>query len=261
MRAITLIFVASLVVINSYGQKERKYIRQGNNKYEKENYTEAEISYRKAMDKKPASAEAAFNIGDALYKQGKYEEAGKQFQSMTQLATDKNTLSKAFYNLGNSYFKTNKLQESADAYKNALRANPSDADAKYNLSLVQKLLKQQQQQNKDNKENKDDKNKQDQKDQQNKQQQDQQKQQDQQNKDQQKQDQQKQDQQNQQQQNQQQQQAQQQEKPGQISREDAQRLLEAIKNDEKAVQMRVQEQKAKEEKVKAQRRNQPEKNW
>jgi tetratricopeptide (TPR) repeat protein len=251
MRAIVTI-LALFVGLYVSGQGERRLIREGNKQYTAGKFTDAETAYRKAINKNPKSVEAAFNIGNTLYKQGKFEDAAKQFSSINDSIGDKQILSKSFYNLGNAYFKANKLQESASAYKNALRNNSTDMDAKFNLSLVQHMLKQQQdkkdQDNKDNKDNKDkDKkdNKKDQDKQQNK-------------NDQQKQDKQKQDQDKQKQdQDKQQQQPQQ----NQISREDAQRMLDALKNDEKAVQIKVQEQKAKEEKEKAKRSGQPEKNW
>jgi Ca-activated chloride channel homolog len=261
-----------IISVNSFGQAERKIIRSGNKLYENKKYTEAEIAYRKAIDKKGNSIEAGFNIGDALYMQGKYQEAAKQFLSQIDSTKNKNNLSKIYYNLGNSYFKANQLEESASAYKNALRNNPLDKDAKFNLSLVQKLLKKQQQQNKDNKDNKDkkddkDKNKQDQKDQQNKQDknkqdQDKQNQKDQQNK----QDQNKQDQKNQQNKQDQQGGQGQNNKPkdqqNQISAGDAERILNAMKDDEKAVQMRVQQMKAKEDKEKEEKQKvNPSKNW
>jgi Ca-activated chloride channel homolog len=253
--------------IQLFGQAERKLIREGNRLYENKKYTDAEVSYRKALDKKNNSLEAGFNIGNTLYKQGKFDEASKQFSSMIEATKDKSQLSKIHYNLGNSYFQEKKYQESVDAYKNALRNNPNDKDAKFNLSLAQRFLKQQQQQNKqdqNNKDNKDnkDKNKQDQnKQDQNKQDQNKQ---DQNKQDQNKQNQDKQDQ-NKQQQNQQGNQGQnkdQKDQQGQISAGDAERILEASKNDEKAVQMRLQQIKAKEDKdKKARQRSNPSKNW
>jgi tetratricopeptide (TPR) repeat protein len=256
MRVIVWIF-ALFIGFNVYGQGERPLIREGNKQYKENKYADAETSYRKALNKNSKSLEASFNIGNSLYKQGKYDEAAKQFAAIADsVKNNKDVLSKSYYNLGNSYFKSNKLQESANAYKNALRNNPTDMDAKFNLSLVNNMLKQQQQNkdknqdNKDNKDNKDDKNK-DQKNKDNKDNKDNKN--DQQNKDQQKQDQNKQPQGG----DKQQQQPQQ----NQISAEDAKRILDAMKNDEKAVQQKVQEQKAKEEKEKAKRSGQPEKNW
>ena len=220
-------FLADFVTLNA--QSDKKFIRQGNKEYEKRKYPESEISYRKAIDKNKQSPEAVFNIGDALYKQNKFEEAGKQFVENTNQNYDKNKKSAGLYNLGNSLLKANKLPESIDAYKNSLKLHPDNPEAKYNLSYAQDLLKQQQeqqnkqQQDKDKKDQNKDKNKQDQKKDQKDQNNDQQK-----------------DQKNNPDQNKEQQ---------EISKDDAQRLLNALANDEKNVQEKVKLAKATKAKV------------
>jgi tetratricopeptide (TPR) repeat protein len=221
MRGLIILF-SLLISVQVFAQTERKYIRKGNKEYESQKYSDAELEYRKALDKKPKSFEAAFNVGNSLYKQGKYPEAAVQFDTLAKTTRDKEDLANLYYNLGNSYLKSKKLDESIGAYKNSLKINPKDNDAKFNLAYAQKMLKQQKDQQKQNDKNKDkkdkdkkDKNKQDQKDQQNK---------DKQNKN-------------------QDQNKQQQPKQQQISPEDAQRMLEAVQNDEKNVQKRLQEQK------------------
>jgi Ca-activated chloride channel homolog len=231
-------FVCLSVTVN--GQTDKKYIRQGNREYEKNNFSESEISYRKALDKNKQSAEAAFNVGNALYKQKKYEDAGKQFTDNVSQHEDNAKKSASMYNLGNSLLKANKLKESIEAYKGSLKLKPDSWETKYNLAYAQDLLKKQeeqkkqQQQNQDKKNEDKDKNKdngKDQKDNQEKKPQD--------NKDKKGQDQQK-DGDNQQNQDQQ--------KQG-MSKEDAQRLLNAIANDEKNVQEKVKLAKASKSKV------------
>jgi Ca-activated chloride channel family protein len=205
-------------------QADRKFIRQGNREYEKNKFPESEISYRRALDKNKTSGDAVFNAGDALYKQKKYEDAGKQFIESHKMIEEKDKRSASMYNLGNSLFMANKLKESIEAYKNSLKLNPENMEAKYNLAYAQDMLKkqeeqqkqqQQQQQNKDNQDQKKDKEQPKQKDQE------------------------KQD------KNQQQQQQQQ-----SISKEDAERLLNAIANDEKNVQEKVKLAKAAKARVK-----------
>ena len=211
-------------------QADKKFIRQGNREYEKSRYSESEILYRKALDKNKQSADAVFNAGDALYKQEKYEDAGKQFIENINLNEDSNKKSAGFYNLGNSFLKSNKLKESIDAYKNSLRLNPQNLEAKYNLAYAQDLLQQQQQQqqqNQDQQQQKQDKNNQDQ----NKEKEQDQDQSD--NKEQQ----------DQQQQPQQDDQA--------ISKEDAERILNALENDEKNVQEKVKLAKAAKNRVRS----------
>ena len=107
--------------------------------------------------------EASFNLGDALYKQNKYDQAIKQFEISANLSNDNLFKSKSYHNLGNSYLKgfetddnpetkMQKLDLSIEAYKNALKNNPKDYDSKYNLSYALRLRNQQQNsnQNKDN---------------------------------------------------------------------------------------------------------------
>lgn len=237
MRWIKIIFIYSLVMIamSAFAQKERKYIRQGNKEFENANFDNSEVSYRKAVDlEEEKTHEPAFNVGDALYKQEKYEDAIEQFNSLTDVEVSKDEKSKIYHNLGNSLLQSNKLQESIKAYKNALRNNPNDMETKYNLAYAQKKLEEQEQQQDQNQ----DKNKDNQD--QNKDQQDQDK-----NKDNQDQNQdQKKDKQN--------QNKDQQQQP-QISKEDAERILQALANDEKDTQEKVKEQQAAAAKVKAEK--------
>lgn len=220
--ALLLLFLPAVVS----GQSERSLVRDGNRQYNQSKFADAEVSYRKALDKDRDLRQGAFNLGDALYKQGRYSEAAEQYGNAAAKAGDDALKAKAYHNLGNALLKEKKIPESIAAYKEALKASPKDADTKYNLEYAKALLKQQQQQQQQKQQNKNDK-----KDQQK---QDQQKQ-DQQKKDQQKQDQQKQDQQ--QQQKDQQRDAQQ--KKQQISKQDAERILEALKNEEKDVQKKL----------------------
>jgi tetratricopeptide (TPR) repeat protein len=232
-----LLSVFMIISVNLNGQADKKFIRKGNKEYEKGKYSDSEISYRKAVDNNKQSPDAVFNVGDALYKQNKFEEAGKQFIENTNQNEDKIKKSAGLYNLGNSLLKANKIQESIDAYKNSLKLRPDNKEAKYNLSYAQDLLKQQQEQQKKQQQDKDkqdqnkDKNKQDQKKDQ--------KDQNDKNKDQQK------DQNKNQDQKQQQQQPQQQE----ISKDDAERLLNSLANDEKNVEEKVKLAKAAKAKV------------
>jgi len=145
---IAIIFFTLSALINAQGDK--KFIRQGNREYKKDKYSEAEISYRRAIDKNQGSADAVFNIGDALYKQNKFDEAAKQFVDNHYLIEDKEKKSASLYNLGNSLLMANKVQESIEAYKSSLKLNPANMEAKYNLAYAQDLLKQQQDQKNNN---------------------------------------------------------------------------------------------------------------
>ena len=199
---------------NSSAQSERKLIREGNKLYNEKKFTDAEINYKKSLNLNKNSETGQFNLGDTYYKEGKYDEASQQFQP---LLSSKNLGDKEkanlLHNLGNSYLQSKKYEESINAYKNSLKLMPKDNDTRYNLAYAQAMLRQQQQQQKQNKndQNKDQDKKQDQKQQQ-------------QNKDQDKQ------------QKEEQKQAQQKQK---ISKEDAEKMLQALNNDEKNTQKKL----------------------
>lgn len=237
VRNVLVLIVCLIISGTVYSQQEKKYIRKGNRDYNKGNYSESEILYRKAGEKNPHSPDATFNIGDALYKQKKYEDAGKKFTDNTNQTTDAEKKAAGLFNLGNSLLQANKLKESIESYKNSLKLNPDNNETKYNLGYAQNLLKkqeqqqqqQQQQQNKNREQNKDQQNQQNKNnDQKNNQDQQQQQQQD-------------------KKQEQQQQQG--------MSKEDAERLLNALANDEKNVQEKVKREKA------AKARTRTLKNW
>lgn len=144
--------------VSAQQHPERRVIRSGNKAYDKEDYTGAEEKYRRALEKMPLSYEGAFNLSDALYRQEKYDEALGLLKNLSENpAITPEQRAKVFYNLGNTMFRQQKLQEAADYYKESLRNNPADADAKYNLAYVNRLM-QQQQDDKNNQDNQDNQN-------------------------------------------------------------------------------------------------------
>lgn len=225
--AIFLILLSSA----SFAQSNRSTINDGVDKYEEKKYTDAEVDFRKVVENSPKSFEANYNLGTSYYKQEKYEDAIKSFTGSLESAENNESRAKVFHNIGNSLLKSNKLEESIEAYKTALKFNPNDQDTKYNLSYALEMLK-----NKDKDKNKQDKNDQNKKDEDK---QDQQQQNKDQNKDQDKQDQQQnpkpQDQESQQDNTKQPQQP----KEQKISKEEAQRILDALKNNEKDLQKQL----------------------
>ena len=246
-----LMLVGFIIPMLSTAQSDKKLVRQGNKDFQTGNYNEAEINYRKALDKNPKKQSAQFNLGDALYEQENYEKAAEVFANSHVEKSSDFDKSNTLYNLGNSFLKSNKLEESIAAYKQSLKFNPRNEEARYNLEYARQKQTQQDQQNQD--QNKDDKQDQDKdKQDQNKDQQDQNQDQQDPNKDQQNQQQDQQDQQNQDQQKQDQknQQGQQNEQQAQkISKKDAERMLEALKNNEKKTLEKLKKEKKKNAKV------------
>lgn len=232
---------------STWTHAQRKEIVEGNTEYAGGRYRNAEAAYKKSVEKAPQQFIGSYNLGNALYRQNKFDEASQQYLNASANNNVNELQSKSMYNMGNSLLKSEKYAESIEAYKKALRLNPKDEDARYNLSYAQKKLHQQQQQQDQNKDNKDNKDK---KDQQKKDQQQDKK--DQQKKDQEKQNQQKDDQAKQDQKKEEQ--KKQEPKQPKLSKEEAERMLKALKNDEKD----LQKEKAKKYQVNS---NSIEKNW
>lgn len=220
-------------------QTPNKLLREGNKFYNNQKYNNATESYSKALQKAPKDVRAYFNQGDALYKLNELDKAKELYNAVAKASTNTDIQAKAHYNIGNIWYKQEKWEESAKAYKQSLKLNPKDEDAKYNLMMALSKIKKNGGGGKDNKKDKQDK-KQDKDKQQNKnQQQNGNNQQQQQPQNQQGQD------------KQQQQQAQQQQ--GQMSNEEAQKLLEAVGAEESKVQQKLTKEKEKPVKGKVQK--------
>ncbi len=132
-----------------------KHVREGNKLYEQKKFKEAGSAYQQALLKNPTYVPGMFNLGNTLYQQKQYEASRKVLDAAAKNAKDKNSKSGVNYNIGNTYMSEKKWEDAIASYKKALRANPQDADAKYNLSYAQAMLKKDQQDNKDNKDKKD----------------------------------------------------------------------------------------------------------
>ena len=153
--ALTSLFLISyfLFPLTSTAQNEKALIKKGNDAYEKKEYENAITNYKQATEKSPANATAQYNLGNALYKNKKTDEAVQAFDNAIENAESKEDKSKSFYNKGVVLQNNHKLPECIEAYKKALKLNQQDEDARQNL---QKALQQQKQeeQKKDNKEQK-----------------------------------------------------------------------------------------------------------
>ena len=161
-KVITMLLL--LMTVTAVAQTDRQYIRQGNKQFHRGDYPGSEVSYRKAIEKNPKNPQAAFNLGNALMAQKKDSAAVKQFENAARLETNPLRKAQSYHNMG-VICQTHKMYgEAIEAYKNALRLNPDDDETRYNLVLC-KHQKQKQDQNKQNQQN-DDKKQDDKKDQQ-----------------------------------------------------------------------------------------------
>lgn len=141
-------------------------IYDGNKAVEKENYIAAEKSYREALSLAPEKTTALFNLGNTHFQDEKYDEASQRFFQAQKVASSKDEKHRAFHNLGNVFMKEKQYQKAVEAYKNALRNNPNDEETRYNYALAKELLDNeeppQEQEQDDNKDKKDQQDQQDQ---------------------------------------------------------------------------------------------------
>ena len=168
--AMTLLMLMTAMAANA--QNDRDYIREGNRNFRSGKFAEAEVSYRKSIEKNPRNPQAAYNLGNALFAQKKDSAAVVAYESGVQLETSAIRKSMGYHNMGVVCQSHKMFSEAIEAYKNALRLNPKDDEARYNLEICKKQQKNQQnKQNQDKQDQKkDDKGKDQKKDQQKEQQ-------------------------------------------------------------------------------------------
>lgn len=241
---IVLLFICSV----SYGQKEKIITNEGNKEYQAGDFNKAEERYENALEMNEDFIEAAYNLGNSYQRQA--DNLAKQLESAAteeekeqikesfkvlntkaadtyakalENADDKSEKSRLSYNRGNALLRAGELENSIDSYKEALRNNPADEDARYNLAYAKQMLKKQQEQQKKNQENKEEEKKEEKKEEQQPDD---------------KQDEQKND-----------QQQEQQPKPDQLSQEDAEKMLDALNKEEKELQEKLKKEQHKAQRV------------
>jgi Ca-activated chloride channel family protein len=140
----TLTILLLLVSVQTLAQSEKATIKKGNDAYKKNQFETAAAEYQKVITKTPANTIAQFNLGNALYKGDKKDAAIDAYTNAATGAASNLDKSKAYYNKGVVLQNNKKLPECIEAYKNALKLNPQDEDARLNLQKALQQLKQQQ---------------------------------------------------------------------------------------------------------------------
>lgn len=138
-------------------RQANNFVFEGNAKIKGDDFVAAEMEYRKAISEEQSNVSGIYNLGTSYYKKGNYEESLYRLQEAANKTTDRSEKHKAFHNIGNILMKNKKCKEAVEAYKNALRNNPSDEETRYNFGLAKECAKEQEEQNKNNEDNKDDK--------------------------------------------------------------------------------------------------------
>lgn len=120
------------------------HLRDGDLAYRANDYAEAELAYRRALNEAP-SGQAQYNLGNTLYQQQRYDEAMQAYAAAGEQLGDPALEAAAYYNLGNAAAQQQNWQEAVDAYRNALRRDPNDSATKYNYAQALERLRQQEQ--------------------------------------------------------------------------------------------------------------------
>lgn len=176
-------FTLMLLGLLSFSQEDDKaklkaqlqaqdYVYNANELVSQDNFVSAEMEYRKAISQQPSNAVGAYNLGRSYYEKGDFDEALYRQQQALKNATNKQEKHYAYHNIGNILMQNKKCKEASEAFKNALKNDPTDDETRYNYALAKECADQQQEQQ--DQQNKDDQNQQDQdkKDQENQDQQD-----------------------------------------------------------------------------------------
>lgn len=227
----SLLIAAMIISSSLMAQKDvRKNVRSGNKAYKQEKYSEAFDFYNKAIETNSLSPEANYNAANTEYRQKNWEQAVEHYNNY--LAIEKNNtdkMSAAWHNIGNTMLQAKDLEKSMEAFKMALRLNPGDDEARYNLAVVQKMIQDQENDEQPEQQEQEQKQNEDQQEQQN-------------NPDQPK-------------------KTEQSQEPEQMSRDNARQLLQAIEQDEKETLDKVNKMKAEERKQKSEENRKQSKDW
>jgi tetratricopeptide (TPR) repeat protein len=152
-----IIYSFLLLSFAIFAQEKDMNLPKANDEFADKKYANAEAEYRISLSNNPKKAIASYNLGNSIYKQNQGSEALLSYEKTIKIATERPEKHKAFHNSGNIYMAEKNYSAAVEAYKNALRNNPNDEETRYNFALAKKMLK-------DNPPKKDDKKKDDKKD-------------------------------------------------------------------------------------------------
>ncbi|MGB1309335.1 MAG: aerotolerance regulator BatC, partial [Oceanihabitans sp.] len=132
-------------------KKANNYVYQANDLVSNDNYIAAEMEYRKAISTQPNAITGTYNLGNSYYKKGKFDEALFRHEQTAKNATSKAEKHKAFHNIGNILMQSKQCKLAAEAFKNALRNDPTDNETRYNYVLAKECAQEQQKQDQEDK--------------------------------------------------------------------------------------------------------------
>ena len=147
MKKLLPIMLMLVLALTACGQPAERLNNEGNEAFNNQDYETAQAAYQQAQADAPDLAELHYNEANVFYRQEDYEQTQQQIEQALVRAEDEggnpdNLNQHSFYNLGNTFFQTEQFEAAIEAFKEALRLNPDDVQAKHNLELA---LRQQQQ--------------------------------------------------------------------------------------------------------------------
>ncbi len=161
-----LVYILVITTLNVFSQENEKkqlevvqqaqeLVYEGNELALNDDYINAEMEYRKAISKQPNMAVGNYNLANSYYEKGNLEEALFRLEQAAKSATTKEEKYKAYHNIGNVLMQNKKCKEATEAFKNALRNNPSDEETRYNFALAKECAEEQQDKEDENKDEND----------------------------------------------------------------------------------------------------------
>jgi len=137
------LFLSSFILLSFaiFAQEKDFHLPKANSEFADKKYADAEAEYRISLSNNPKKSISAYNLGNAIYKQNNNSEALFSYENAIKNATERPQKHSAFHNSGNIYMKEKNYSAAVEAYKNALRNNPNDEETRYNFALAKKMLK------------------------------------------------------------------------------------------------------------------------
>ncbi len=133
---------------NLNAQSAHDFRVKGDRHFSKKEMDKAEDAYRRSLEKSPENAGGLYNLGNALYQQGRYPQAAEFFERSVAKSKTSGEKADAFFNAGNSHFRAGEYQKAVDSFKNSLKNRPNDPETAKNLELAKRKIKQKEQEEK-----------------------------------------------------------------------------------------------------------------
>lgn len=138
---IVIFSLLSSLLAKAQDIEKDSHLPKGNNSFVEKKYADAEAEYRVSESENPKKAIASYNLGNAIYRQNQTSEAKNHYAKALKNIKTREEKHKAYHNIGNTFMKDKDYSNAVEAFKNALRNNPADEETRYNYALAKEYLK------------------------------------------------------------------------------------------------------------------------